>query len=148
MKTCNRCGELKQLTDFRRERTASSGRGATCSRCVANDAQRRYHANGGREKQRVRRMNLRADRHETIESIKDVPCSDCGGRFPRVCMDFDHVRGVKVQSISRMIHESYPWDAILEEIAKCDVVCANCHRVRTATRGHWYGQPVEESAHE
>lgn len=144
MKTCNRCGVEKPLADFRKERTAGSGRGATCSRCAAGAVRQAYHHNGGREKQHARRKALIAERYAQLEQFKDVPCADCGGRFPQVCMDFDHVRGEKIDTISRMIRMSYSWENILAEIAKCEVVCSNCHRVRTATRGQWYGAAAAE----
>jgi hypothetical protein len=69
------------------------------------------------------------DFHAWLEPLKDAPCSDCGHKFPSVAMDFDHVRGSKVQSISSM--GSWGRDKVLAEIDKCELVCANCHRVRT-----------------
>lgn len=59
------------------------------------------------------------------------PCADCGGVFPPVCMDFDHVRGEKLCNVAKM--GTYAWSRVLEEIAKCDLVCANCHRIRHAS---------------
>lgn len=67
-----------------------------------------------------------------VYTFKDVPCADCGGKFPPVCMDFDHVRGTKKFNMAKAVHRSLK--AIDEEIAKCDVVCSNCHRIRTASR--------------
>ncbi len=70
--------------------------------------------------------------HEWLQPLKDQPCLDCDGVYPSVSMDFDHVRGEKVSGISQMW--SWGRDRVLEEIAKCELVCANCHRVRTQTR--------------
>jgi len=72
---------------------------------------------------------------EYIDTFKDVPCADCGKNFHRYAMDFDHVRGEKMFNISeicctRMVSR----EKLNEEIRKCDVVCANCHRVRTFNR--------------
>lgn len=64
-----------------------------------------------------------------IDKQKAKPCADCGRRFPVVCMDFDHVRGKKFRSVSSML--SFKPSQVLAEIAKCVVVCANCHRIRT-----------------
>ncbi|MFG2913354.1 hypothetical protein ACGF0D_10745 [Kitasatospora sp. NPDC048298] len=138
MKTCKHCGKEKELRDFRKDAKAASGRGATCNRCTANREQQRYHQNGGREKRRSRRKELASERRAQIEKLKDVPCADCGHRFPPVCMDFDHVSGEKLDSVSEMFHRARSWEAIEMEIAKCEVVCSNCHRIRTATRGQWY----------
>jgi hypothetical protein len=142
MNTCARCGKRKPIDEFRKEGSATSGRSSICSRCVANDEQRRYHQNGGREKQKERKRALTAERNAKIEQLKDVPCADCGGRFPRVCMDFDHVRGIKIAAISRLVHAAGSWEIIAAEIAKCEVVCANCHRIRTLARGQ-YGARAE-----
>ena len=62
-------------------------------------------------------------------------CADCppGSWWPPVCLDFDHVRGEKLYDVSCMTRRS--WAAIDAEIAKCDVVCSNHHRIRTHERG-------------
>lgn len=66
---------------------------------------------------------------------KDKPCADCGNRFPLECMDFDHREGeVKIGSIGHMIRQHKGHENIVKEIEKCDVVCANCHRIRTRER--------------
>lgn len=64
---------------------------------------------------------------------KDQPCTDCGGVFPPCVMDFDHVpeRGPKLFDLGR---SDRSLKAIAEELAKCDIVCANCHRIRTWER--------------
>jgi hypothetical protein len=49
-------------------------------------------------------------------------------------MDFDHARGEKVINVGLMVGWGYTVAEILSEIAKCDVVCANCHRKRTYER--------------
>jgi hypothetical protein len=59
-------------------------------------------------------------------------CADCGNKNP-IVLDFDHLKDKKY-NISRMIHDGFSWKAILKEIEKCEVVCANCHRIRTHFR--------------
>ena len=91
-----------------------------------------------RRRRNRRRSNQRqvARISEIINRFKDVPCLDCGNRFPFECMDFDHVRGEKKFSIGyegRKLSAKNT-DVLLDEIAKCDVVCSNCHRVRTRKR--------------
>ncbi len=71
-----------------------------------------------------------AKRRAIIDAAKAVPCSDCGIQYPPVCMDFDHVRGAKSFTIGYDYRGAL--DRVLEEIAKCDVRCANCHRLRHA----------------
>lgn len=69
-----------------------------------------------------------------VNDLKSAPCTDCGNTFPAVCMDFDHVRGVKVANVCTMVHEGMSQGMVLREIEKCELVCANCHRIRTADR--------------
>jgi hypothetical protein len=71
-----------------------------------------------------------------IKQLKLNPCMDCGGVFHPVAMDFDHREGsAKVGSIASLVRQSgWSIQRVLEEVAKCDLVCANCHRVRTYNR--------------
>lgn len=66
-----------------------------------------------------------------IEQKHMKPCVDCKVAYPYYVMDFDHVRGEKVVNLARMIADGYSLEAIQDEIAKCDLVCSNCHRERT-----------------
>jgi len=59
-------------------------------------------------------------------------CTDCGEKYPFYVFDFDHVRGTKKASISRLLCSSP--NMIDKEVKKCELVCANCHRVRTYSR--------------
>lgn len=55
-------------------------------------------------------------------------CSRCGETDPR-CLVFHHVRGDKRMSVSRMVSDGYARSAIADEIEKCELLCANCHRM-------------------
>lgn len=69
-----------------------------------------------------------------IRDIKEKsPCLDCGKFYPYYVMDFDHVRGQKHKNVMELI-PSLSKKKIDEEIAKCEVVCSNCHRIRTHMR--------------
>jgi len=76
----------------------------------------------------------RATTRKLIDELKSHPGPDCGGTFPPVLKDFDHVRGTKRGIISRLSGGRMAKAKLLEEIAKCEVVCANCHRLRTLLR--------------
>lgn len=73
-----------------------------------------------------------SQRRAFIDWVKDVPCLDCGVSYPSAVMDFDHVRGVKLFSIGAT--KFHFMDRIVNEMRKCDVVCSNCHRLRTWKR--------------
>lgn len=94
--------------------------------------------------QKPRERKRRRDTRLLINEAKNRPCADCGQRFPPCCMDFDHVRGTKVASVTRLVTSSI--QKILAEIAKCDLVCANCHRIRTHRRREHKYTDVEELA--
>lgn len=66
------------------------------------------------------------------DSLKDFPCLDCGKSYPPYCMEFDHVRGEKRFAIGKM--SNHTMEAVLEELAKCELVCCSCHRIRTDKR--------------
>ena len=68
-----------------------------------------------------------------LAEIKEASgCVDCGINN-HIILDFDHLRDKKY-NISRMVHDGFSWKAIKKEIAKCQIVCANCHRIRTYNR--------------
>lgn len=75
------------------------------------------------------KTRLREENQQKLtEYLSDKCCVDCGEADP-IVLEFDHVRGTKKQAISRMrCHSS--WETLLEELAKCEVRCANCHRRR------------------
>jgi len=84
-------------------------------------------------KERCRYTDVkRVKRRARMAELKAVPCTDCGGKFPPEAMDFDHVRGEKVKHVGWL--EDGSLVRLMAEIAKCELVCANCHRVRTAQR--------------
>jgi hypothetical protein len=70
-----------------------------------------------------------------IQEAKNKPCADCGGIFPFYVMQFDHVVGDKEFGISEH-RMNYGLTRLMAEIAKCEVVCANCHAVRTYERAN------------
>ena len=72
---------------------------------------------------------------EWMMGLKSEPCVDCGGRFDACCMDFDHRDSAsKLYNVGSMFSRHYSRELIESEIAKCDLVCANCHRIRTRTK--------------
>lgn len=137
MKRCSTCKEHKSLTEFNRNRTRSDGYSSTCRDCMKGYRATHYGSNRGRlileavERNRRRREELA---EELREYLNDKSCLDCGIEDSRV-LEFDHREDeTKVSDIARMISNGLGWDTILTEIAKCDVRCANCHRIVTYER--------------
>jgi hypothetical protein len=70
-----------------------------------------------------------------LHELKSRPCMDCHNQFPTCCMDFDHRIGtVKYGNVSSMFANWSSRKKIIAELAKCDLVCSNCHRIRTRSR--------------
>lgn len=59
-------------------------------------------------------------------------CQGCGYNKCADALDFDHVRGEKAYNPASMM--SMPAAKVLRELDKCEVVCANCHRIRTRAK--------------
>lgn len=81
-----------------------------------------------------RNSKKREEVRQALGKIKELyGCQDCNKKYPYYILQFDHVRGEKVDQLSNMVSH-YPMADIIEEISKCEVVCANCHAERTYRR--------------
>lgn len=81
------------------------------------------------EQQKKRRDKIR---QWIFNLILKSQCLDCSEKNPLV-LDFDH-RGDKEFNISEKMQGDCSLERIKKEIEKCDIRCANCHRIRTATQ--------------
>jgi|ERR1035437_1576822 hypothetical protein len=97
---------------------------------LAAAAQKRWRERHPEQFKLIRAEQYRASR-ALLDALKDGPCTDCGGRFPPECMDWDHLRDKKFDLANANTRSPA---SILAEIAKCELVCANCHRIRTKGR--------------
>ena len=134
MRRCSRCGLEKPLDDFAWHRRDKGQRQHHCRPCQAEYRREHYLRNRQRyiDRSQRRKQELWAERTRLLlEHFAEHPCVDCGETDP-VVLEFDHLRDKRFDIGPKLT--TYAWDDILEEIAKCDVVCANCHRRRTAHR--------------
>jgi 5-methylcytosine-specific restriction endonuclease McrA len=105
---------------------------ANCHR-VRTQARRpsRQPAAGGSSRYLERKRAAWRAQVRLLDSIRNLPCADCRRRFPPCAMDFDHRDpATKLYTVTQMIGRAGT-QRILDEAAKCDIVCANCHRLRT-----------------
>jgi hypothetical protein len=83
------------------------------------------------------KISIKKQKETLARYLKEVkeknPCMDCKISYPYYMMDFDHVRGQKHANVAELIN-TLSKKRIDEEIAKCEVVCSNCHRIRTHMR--------------
>ena len=131
MKICSKCKQSLPYEAFNISRQKKDGLQSYCRECWKIAYKDTYYRNG-HEQERLakKRAELRSAAAEYIRKAKDIPCTDCGIKYPYYVMQFDHLDpnmksfglgGGQVRSLAQ----------IKREIAKCEVVCANCHMERT-----------------
>ena len=85
-------------------------------------------------KAKMQRKKNQEERETYVRDLKErTPCADCNRFYPSYVMDFDHIDGKKVSSVSHMAARE-GWLRLMAEIAKCEIVCSNCHRIRTHSK--------------
>lgn len=136
MKKCTLCLLDKPLIQFPVKSASKDGRATRCLLCQRGLTKKHYQGNKQYyiDKASVSNDSANAKRKAYVDKLKaETPCMDCGNNFPPVAMDFDHRDGTeKYKNVSQLL--KYSWKKMLEEIQKCDIVCSNCHRVRTQQR--------------
>jgi hypothetical protein len=138
MRRCGRCQQVKAVDDFAWRRKARGQRDNYCHPCRADYHHEHYVANRAQyiEDTARRKRALAEERNAyLVEYFGTHPCVDCG-ETDRVVLEFDH-QGDKCFNVSSGVRDR-SWQAVLQEIAKCEVVCANCHRRRTSVNRGFY----------
>lgn len=150
MKRCSSCKEDKELDKFYKELKRSDGLGSRCKECVKKLSLNYYHNNKTdpefKRKKQERKNKCRSRKRDLILPLKAKPCADCGFKGHPWQMDFDHIDPAnKLGDISDYNNSDYSYKTLLDEIAKCEVVCANCHRLREYHRAVSSGRskPIE-----
>ena len=133
VKRCCTCKQVKPLDEFNKLARSRDGHQPSCRAC-----NRKYHYdNWDRHMSQIRRRkrHLRIEnRRRLFELLSASSCADCGISDPLV-LEFDHLRD-KRNSIANLISGGFEWAYIEDEIARCEIVCANCHRRRTVRRAN------------
>jgi hypothetical protein len=131
---CHRCGETKPADDFAWRRKTRGQRDSFCRPCRSAYGKEHYAANRAVyiEHARIQKERLQLERTRyLLEYFASHPCVECGETDP-VVLEFDHLRDKRFSIGQDLVRRS--WTSIVAEIEKCEVVCANCHRRRTARR--------------
>lgn len=130
-KVCSRCRRLLPIDTFNRDRRRADGHQAYCRRCKAFLSAQALDTPAWRARRREVNRQKHGQAKALLARLKAHPCMDCGGVFPPYVMHFDH----RDPTLKR--HEVSYWvscgaiSQLLEEVAHCDLVCANCHALRT-----------------
>jgi len=120
MKRCSRCKISKHIEKFNRNSTKKDGLRNECKECTSK-----------------MKKEKKAYIYEFLmKHFKENPCSSCGETNP-ILLDFDHLRDKKI-SIANAITNQWSLERIQDEIDKCQVLCSNCHRMKTAKDHNWY----------
>src|SRR5947209_3526496 len=127
-KPCPRCQTVKPIEAFAPRR--KTGRQSWCQACL------KVYQRG--------RPRVLAARRIVREAKKGRSCADCGLHYPHFVMDFDHRPGEgKRAGINVLVKRGTKAETLLDELSRCDLVCANCHRIRTYQRRQNYHEGTE-----
>jgi hypothetical protein len=131
-KRCSCCKQVKPASEFNQRKRSADGLQTICKVC-SRARSRKYYADNRAEHSKAttaRNRRWKAEiRRRILAFLAEHPCVDCGCSDIRV-LEFDHL-GDKEHGICEMIRAALSWDRIEREISKCEVRCANCHRIRS-----------------
>jgi hypothetical protein len=139
VRACRVCGLTKPLSEFPFRSLRRQTRQWICLLCQREYTNTWYAENRQRQIANSRKRSGRTTaqlRRLVREYLLEHPCVDCGESDPGV-LDFDHLRD-KRANISQIVQSGLSWNALWDEIEKCEVRCANCHRRRTAQLRGYY----------
>lgn len=146
MKKCTICKEEKDLSEFNKSKRTNDGLNNICRICSNKKSKEYYQEN---KKHHIKVIAIRnkklkdVNRQKLFDYYKTHPCIDCGNDNP-IVLGLDHRDDVnKISTVSFMVHHGTSWAKTLIEIDKCDVRCANCHRIRTAIQFDWYKRVIQ-----
>ena len=137
-KLCSKCKNRKETTEFSFKNKASGTRRADCKECCKTNASNHYIENKESYKNGV--LKRRKLAREWILGFLSVrACVDCSITDIRV-LEFDHTSDNKLYDVGLLVNKGYGISTIKTEVEKCEVVCSNCHRIRTCERSNSYRQ--------
>jgi hypothetical protein len=140
MKKCDHCKQYKDEEEFNWRFKSLGIRAKTCRDC-AHGFNKKYFEGPAKERhlQQVRErkeMARQVARDFVYKYLSKHPCEDCGESDVRV-LEFHHI-GDKDMAVGAMVSGGYSVDRIMQEIGRCRVLCANCHRKITVEERGWF----------
>jgi hypothetical protein len=129
-KKCSNCKIEKCVEEFNRNYQKKDGLQTLCKECSRTQGKNHYQSN----KAYYFRKNVKQRKKckAYYESMKSYPCTDCKKTYPTYVMDWDHIQNKKY-NVSRLVAFG-SMKVLKNEISKCELVCSNCHRIRTHNR--------------
>lgn len=135
---CSSCNKIKSESEFSFKNKKLQIRTKKCKTCHSEYVKLHYKNNKNLYIQRAKSSakKLREEnRILMLDFLKDKSCKDCGISDVRV-LEFDHINN-KHMDVSKMMN-NHSWKSILKEISKCDIRCANCHKIKTHKQFNTY----------
>lgn len=139
MKRCSICKEQKDVSQFNKHIERADGLQSHCRECNKKRSRAYYKRNQEKHKRTVgerRNKSKQTCREYVWEYLKTHPCVDCN-ETRLVLLEFDHVRGKKDKAICHSVTNGWSIKRLQNEIDKCEVRCANCHRLKTSKEQSW-----------
>jgi hypothetical protein len=133
-KICNKCSLLKDISNFSFKNKELGQRSSTCSSCHIEYRKSHYEENKELYIEKSKNWRL-ARKIEFYRWLQKQRCKDCGNEDFRV-LEFDHLYDKEFQISEKLGKVSL--EVLKKEIDKCEIVCGNCHKIRTAERGNFY----------
>ena len=119
---CRKCHTKKSFDDFHKNPKQKDGLDSRCKKCI-------------KARDRVTHQKRLSEKKKWVLDYKtSTPCKDCKIQYHPWVMEFDHIADDKTCNISDMVHKQGTLKRLKKEVDKCELVCANCHRMRTYSR--------------
>lgn len=136
---CNKCKKEKSLDNFSFKNQKKGLRKKICKECHAIYRKQHYLQNKEKYLAKAHKWNKKQKEilaNYLFKVLSQAECVDCKEKDV-IVLDFDHTNNKKF-GIAEMYRNSYSLSAVEEEIKKCVIRCANCHRRKTAKEiGYW-----------
>lgn len=132
-KTCSKCKISKKKSEYNANVAKADGLQTYCKSCSSKTSKAYYSLRTPIliEVINKRRLDRRIELQKFIAKyLSENNCVDCGESDLRT-LDFDHLRD-KIKNVSQLIKDGAAIETVSNEIAKCEVRCANCHRIKTS----------------
>lgn len=131
MKLCTKCKIKKSFDEFYTDKHKKSGYRSNCKTCTAK-SKANYYKNNKQAFRKASKKSITRNQEYVYNFLLKNPCCKCGESEP-MCLDFDHIDPKsKDANICSLIFNCVSLDKLQSEIDKCQVLCANCHRKKTA----------------
>lgn len=150
MRVCTNCLTSKNEDEYYFKNRADHRLHAICKQCYAERRKLTFkihyekYGDEYRKRALVRKHVIKSIRRkQLLKYLTGKSCVTCGNKDIRV-LDFDHInKNAKSFGIARALNDGISWENILAEINKCQILCANCHRIRTSKQFNWYREPTD-----